>query len=72
MLNTDIHNPNVARKMTLDDWKKNNRGINGGEDLPIEYLTKIYNRILKEEIKFEPDTEYTNAEMKGYMVKQVS
>ena len=34
MLNTDRHNPGVKVKMTLEDFLRNNRGINGaGGDL---------------------------------------
>lgn len=36
MLNTDAHNPNVKanRKMTKKQFVSNNRGIDGGKDLP--------------------------------------
>jgi hypothetical protein len=75
MLNTDAHNPNIKKenKMTKEQFIRNNRGINGGADLPAEYMDKIYNRIVNEEIKM--DTEggisiTSNAEMKGYLVKQ--
>ena len=32
MLNTDQHNPQVKRKMTLEQFVRNNRGTNGGKD----------------------------------------
>jgi cytohesin len=73
MLNTDLHSSEIKpeQKMTLPQFLKNNRGINGGENLPVEYMTKIYNRILKDEIKMETETNmYANAEKKGYLVKQ--
>eukprot|EP00957_Ditylum_brightwellii_P138936 10590277-Ditylum_brightwellii.AAC.1 len=48
MLNTDLHNPSIKpeRRMTLDSFIRNNRGIsaNGG-DLPVDFLTGIYDRI---------------------------
>jgi len=31
--------------MKLDDFVRNNRGINQGEDFPREYLEAIYNAI---------------------------
>ena len=35
MLNTDLHNPNIPanRKMKLEDFIRNNRGIDNGEDI---------------------------------------
>lgn len=57
MLNTDAHNPNVKNKMTLEQFVKNNRGINisKAEDPPKDFdekfLTKIYKDIKNFEIK---------------------
>lgn len=47
MLNTDLHNPSIAedKRMTLQQFIKNNRGINDGEDLPEEFLIKLYGEI---------------------------
>lgn len=50
MLNTDLHNRAVKRKMTLDDFVRNNRGIDQGKDLPRELLKLVYERILRHEI----------------------
>eukprot|EP01135_Chromosphaera_perkinsii_P001666 Nk52_evm43s208 gene=Nk52_evmTU43s208 len=55
LLNTDIHNPNVRRKMTLDDFIRNNRGIDGGKDLDPVFLGQIYKRIAKREFQPDPD-----------------
>ena len=52
MLNTDLHNPqnrvsqrggidgrtDEQKRMTIDDYKKNLRGVNEGKDFPPEYL----------------------------------
>ncbi|KAG6719678.1 hypothetical protein I3842_03G018600 [Carya illinoinensis] len=38
MLNTDQHNAQVKKKMTEEDFIRNNRKINGGKDLPCEFL----------------------------------
>ena len=35
MLNTDQHNAQVKKRMTKLDFLKNNRGIDGGKDLPV-------------------------------------
>ncbi|EXB37040.1 Pattern formation protein [Morus notabilis] len=45
MLNTDQHNPQVKKKMTEDEFIRNNRAINGGKDLPREYLSELFNSI---------------------------
>lgn len=51
MLNTDAHNHQVKNKMTREGFIKNNKGINDGADLPEEYLTAIFDRIVDNEIK---------------------
>nr|XP_043626066.1 ARF guanine-nucleotide exchange factor GNL2 [Erigeron canadensis] len=45
MLNTDQHNPQVKKKMTEDEFIRNNRAINGGQDLPREYLSELFQSI---------------------------
>ncbi|GAB2229051.1 hypothetical protein Droror1_Dr00023186, partial [Drosera rotundifolia] len=45
MLNTDQHNPQVKKKMTEDEFIRNNRAINGGKDLPREYLSELFQSI---------------------------
>ncbi|XP_020586815.1 ARF guanine-nucleotide exchange factor GNL2 [Phalaenopsis equestris] len=45
MLNTDQHNPQVKKKMTEEEFIKNNRAINGGMDLPREYLSELFHSI---------------------------
>ncbi|KAJ3340332.1 Cytohesin-1 [Gonapodya sp. JEL0774] len=51
MLNTDLHNPAIKRKMTKQGFVNNNRGIDSGKDLPVETLHHIYDSILHDEIK---------------------
>jgi len=57
MLNTDLHNPNMKdeKRMTLDQFIRNNRGINDGADLPIDFLTDLYYEIKNEEIQVNQD-----------------
>nr|KYP64761.1 Pattern formation protein EMB30 [Cajanus cajan] len=55
MLNTDQHNVQVKKKMTEEDFIRNNRHINGGNDLPREMLSEIYHSICKNEIRTTPE-----------------
>ncbi|KIJ34647.1 hypothetical protein M422DRAFT_782793 [Sphaerobolus stellatus SS14] len=50
LLNTDQHNPQVRKRMTLDDYRRNLRGVNGGEDFDHDYLKAVYDSICKREI----------------------
>ena len=53
MLNTDAHNPMVKVKMTKNDFMRNNRGINDGGDLPVDFMEALYDRIVNNEIKMK-------------------
>ncbi|CAL9008088.1 unnamed protein product [Prunus brigantina] len=55
MLNTDRHNVQVKKKMTEEDFIRNNRHINGGDDLPREFLSELYHSICKNEIRTTPE-----------------
>ncbi|XP_044468061.1 ARF guanine-nucleotide exchange factor GNOM-like [Mangifera indica] len=55
MLNTDQHNVQVKKKMTEDDFIRNNRHINGGKDLPRDYLLELYHSICENEILMIPE-----------------
>ena len=37
----------------MQDFLRNNRGINDGADLPEEYLCNLYDRIVSNEIKMK-------------------
>ena len=50
MLNTDQHNPQVKRRMSFQDYSRNVRGLNSGEDFSPEYLQSIYSAIQQNEI----------------------
>ncbi|KAM6956606.1 Golgi-specific brefeldin A-resistance guanine nucleotide exchange factor 1 [Aplochiton taeniatus] len=53
MLNTDQHNNNVRKQnipMTLEQFKKNLKGVNGNKDFDQDMLEDIYNAIKNEEI----------------------
>jgi len=59
MLNTDLHNPSIKeeRKMTKEDFIRNNRGISAGADLPEEFLSEIYDNIKRNPISLKEDDE---------------
>ena len=50
MLHTDAHHPNVKSRMTLEQFLANNRGIDGGKDLPRDFLEELYNGIRSKKI----------------------
>ncbi|KAJ0672779.1 putative Sec7 domain-containing protein [Helianthus annuus] len=41
--------------MTEDDFIRNNRRINGGNDLPREYLSELYHSICENKIRMTPE-----------------
>ena len=59
MLNTDQHSIKLAKakRMTKEDFVKNNRGINDSADLPDEYLGSIYDEIAHNEIVLNTERE---------------
>ncbi|KAM9325556.1 Golgi-specific brefeldin A-resistance guanine nucleotide exchange factor 1 [Gastrophryne carolinensis] len=53
MLNTDQHNHNVRKQnvpMTLEEFRKNLKGVNGGKDFEQDMLEDIYHAIKNDEI----------------------
>ncbi|GAA5882904.1 hypothetical protein JCM1840_000744 [Sporobolomyces johnsonii] len=50
MLNTDQHNPQVQKRMDLQAYSRNLRGVNDNSDFDPEYLKSIYDSIRKREI----------------------
>ncbi|KAH7171472.1 hypothetical protein EDB81DRAFT_852046 [Dactylonectria macrodidyma] len=50
LLNTDLHSIKVAKRMSKEEFIKNNRGINDNADLPDDYLLGIYDEIAEHEI----------------------
>lgn len=57
LLNTDLHSSRVAKRMTKQDFIKNNRGINDNGDLPDDYLIAIYEEIANDEIVLRSERE---------------
>lgn len=50
MLTTDLHNPQVKRKITREQYVDINRNNDGGLNVPEEYILNVYESILKNEI----------------------
>ncbi|XP_039979760.1 cytohesin-2 isoform X2 [Xiphias gladius] len=75
MLNTSLHNPNVKDKPSLHRFFSMNRGINNGEDLPTELLTKLYASIRSEPFKIPQDDgndltlTFFNPDREGWLLK---
>ena len=58
LLNTDLHSTKMkGRRMTKEDFVKNNRGINDNADLPEDYLGSIYDEIAHNEIVLNTERE---------------
>jgi hypothetical protein len=54
MLHTDLHNPQVKKRMTVDEFVKNNRGIDNGNDVPREFLEEVYTNIRDKKVRAVP------------------
>ncbi|KAK5641442.1 hypothetical protein RI129_009989 [Pyrocoelia pectoralis] len=70
MLNVDQHNHNVKKQnipMTVDDFKKNLKKVNGGSDFDQDLLNEIYNSIKSEEIVMP--AEHTGLVKENYLWK---
>lgn len=61
LLNTDAYNPQNKRRMTKEEFIKNNRGINDGSDLPEDYLIEVYDDIHSDEIRMRDEMHLHNA-----------
>ncbi|CAN9505976.1 unnamed protein product [Ophioblennius macclurei] len=75
MLNTSLHNPNVRDKPDVQRFVSMNRGINNGQDLPVELLTKLYTSIRSEPFKIPQDDgndltlTFFNPDREGWLLK---
>ena len=45
MLNVDQHNTKVKSPMTVEQFIRNNRGINNNADFPRDFMERIYHNI---------------------------
>ena len=53
MLTTDLHSPQVRKKMTKEEFMRTVSGINDQSDLPAEFVGEIYDDIAANEIKMK-------------------
>uniref|UniRef100_A0AC34Q1Q6 SEC7 domain-containing protein n=1 Tax=Panagrolaimus sp. JU765 TaxID=591449 RepID=A0AC34Q1Q6_9BILA len=53
LLTTDLHSPQVKKKMTKEQFMRSVSGINDQNDLPTEFVSEIYDDILNNEIKMK-------------------
>jgi len=76
MLNTALHNPNVKKKITSEQFVNQNRGLNSGKDLPRDILELIYKNIKEEPFKIPDETyddlmyTFFSPEKEGWLLKQ--
>src|SRR5271170_4180408 len=63
MLNTDQHNPNLKsqNRMSYNDFARNLRGVNAGQDFAPEYLQDIFDSIKSNEIILPDEHDNKNA-----------
>ena len=57
MLNTDLHSPQIKKKMTVGEFVKLGRGINTEIEISEAELERLYNNILTEAISLREDDE---------------
>ncbi|KJE90159.1 hypothetical protein CAOG_01506 [Capsaspora owczarzaki ATCC 30864] len=62
LLNTDLHNAHVEKKMTLPAFLKYTVGMNGGSEFPQDVLKALYKSIKADEIEM-PDHEREEAKL---------
>ncbi|KNC84586.1 hypothetical protein SARC_03205 [Sphaeroforma arctica JP610] len=55
MLTTDLHSGQIKNKMTKEEFIRNNRGINDNKDLPLEFVSGVYDEIEARGIKVKDD-----------------
>lgn len=67
MLQTDLHNPQVKEKMKLSEFIKLAKGINDGEDLPLDYSKDLYERIQKVPLGLHDVVKAKKAKMEALM-----
>jgi Sec7-like guanine-nucleotide exchange factor len=69
MLNTDLHNTQIPehKKMTQEQFIRNNRGINEKEDLPKEFLEQLYQQIKANQIQMTSDSLLLQAALTSHL-----
>jgi len=65
MLNTDLHNSQNKRKMTLEDFSRINRNTNEGDPMPSDLLSSIYGAIASDEFKISSECSASDLSHQG-------
>ncbi|CAN0146296.1 unnamed protein product [Lampetra planeri] len=55
LLNTDLHGPNIGKKMNCQEFIDNLVGLNDGRDFPRDLLKALYNSIKNEKLEWAID-----------------
>lgn len=65
MLATDLHSPAIKDKMTKQQWKNMQRGVNDGKDFEEAFLEEIYDRIAAQKLTLQGEEQenVSNAEL---------
>lgn len=53
MLQTDLHNENIKRKITCEEWIKNTREVEFAREVPLSDLNDIYERVKNKPLKMK-------------------
>lgn len=61
----------VKKKMSPEDFLKNNRGINDGSDLPADFMRALYDRIVNNEIKVRHTSTAPRCELLRFQYAQL-
>eukprot|EP01087_Luapelamoeba_hula_P003570 TRINITY_DN1336_c2_g1_i2.p1 TRINITY_DN1336_c2_g1~~TRINITY_DN1336_c2_g1_i2.p1 ORF type:complete len:1437 (-),score=274.97 TRINITY_DN1336_c2_g1_i2:1280-5590(-) len=74
MLATDLHSIHIPvdRKMSLEQWMRNHKGINDGKDLPEDFQAEAYHRIARTPLKLDEEEEYVSAGLQQRDLRWVS
>jgi hypothetical protein len=73
LLNTDLFNPAVKRKITFEAFVSMNRGIDGGADIPVDVLRGLYDSIKRDGISLELECNvvtFHGCRREGWLTKQ--
>ncbi|KAM0465085.1 hypothetical protein ACHAPV_002080 [Trichoderma viride] len=62
LLNTDLHSSKIAKRMTKEEFIRNNAGINDNADLPHDYQISIYEEIASNEIVLKSERDIAAAQ----------
>ncbi|KAK0152456.1 PH and SEC7 domain-containing protein 1 [Merluccius polli] len=57
LLNTDLHGPNIGKRMSCGQFVSNLEGLNAGKDFPKEQLKALYSAIKNDKLQWTIDEE---------------